>query len=46
MAYEKGPKNNGNLNVVHELEVVVRCATKCCESTQYSSSLPRDVYLG
>jgi len=40
-----GPKNNRNLNVACELEVVARCATRCCESTQYSSSLPHGVNL-
>jgi len=44
--YEWGPKNNRNLNVARELEVVARCAARCCESTQYSSSLPRGVSLG
>jgi hypothetical protein len=41
-----GPKNNRNLNVARELEVIARCAAKCSESTQYSSSLPRGVSLG
>jgi hypothetical protein len=44
--YEGGPKNNRNLNVARELEVVARCAARCRESTQYSSSLPRGVSLG
>jgi len=44
--YEGGPKNNRNLNVARELEVVARCAARCRESTQYSSSLPRGVNLG
>jgi hypothetical protein len=44
--YEGGPKNNRNLNVARELEVVARCAAKCRESTQYSSSLPSGVSLG
>ena len=37
--YEGGPKINWNLNVARELEVVARCAARCRESTQYSSSL-------
>jgi hypothetical protein len=41
-----GPKNNRNLNVARELEVVARCALRCRESTQYSSSLQRGVSLG
>ena len=41
--YEGGPQNNWNLNVARELEIVARCAAKCRESTQYSSSLPRGV---
>jgi hypothetical protein len=44
--YEGRPKNNWNLNVVHELEVVARCAARCRESTQYSSSVLRGVSLG
>jgi hypothetical protein len=40
------PKNNRNLNVARELEVVARCTARCRESTQYSSSLPRGVSLG
>jgi hypothetical protein len=44
--YEGGPKNNWNLNVARELEVVARCAARCRESTQHSSSLPRGVSLG
>jgi hypothetical protein len=31
--YERGPKNNRNLNVARELEVVARCAARCREST-------------
>jgi hypothetical protein len=46
LQYEGGPKNNRNLNVTRELEVVARCADRCRESTQYSSSLPRGVSLG
>jgi hypothetical protein len=41
-----GIKNNRNLNVAREPEVVARCAARCCESTQYSSSLPRGVSIG
>jgi len=41
-----GPKNNWNLNVACELEVVARCTARCHESTQYSSSLPCGVNLG
>ena len=44
--YEGERKNNRNLNVAHELEVVARCAPRCRESTQCSSSLPRGVRLG
>jgi hypothetical protein len=44
--YEGGPKNNRNLNVARELEVVARCAARCRVSTPYSSSLPRGVSLG
>jgi len=44
--YDEGPKNNWNLNVARELQVVVRCAARYRESTQYSSSLPRGVNLG
>jgi hypothetical protein len=44
--YEAGPKNNRNLNVARELETVARCAARCRESTQYSSSLPSGVSLG
>jgi hypothetical protein len=44
--YEGGPKNNRNLNVARELEVVAPCAARCRESTQYSSSLPVGVSLG
>ena len=35
-----------NLNVAHELEVVVRCTARCRKSTQYSSSLLHGVNLG
>ena len=42
----RGPKSNRTLNLARELEVVVRCAARCCGSTQYSSSLPRGVNLG
>jgi hypothetical protein len=41
-----GPKNNLNLNVARQLEIVARCAARCRELTQYSSSLPRGVSLG
>jgi hypothetical protein len=41
-----GPKNNWNLKVARELEVVARCAARCRESTQCSSSLTRGVSLG
>jgi hypothetical protein len=44
--YEGGPKHKRNLNVARELEIVERCAARCHESTQYSSSLPRGVSLG
>jgi hypothetical protein len=44
--YEGGPKSNRNLNVARKLEVDARCAARCCDSTQYSSSLPRGVSLG
>jgi hypothetical protein len=40
--YEGGPKNNRNLNVARELELNARCAARCRESTQYSSSLQRE----
>jgi len=43
--YVGGPKSNWTLNLARELEVDVRCATRCCGSTQYSSSLPRGVNL-
>jgi len=46
VTYEGRPKNNRNLNVARELEVIARCAARCRESTQYSSSLPRGVNLG
>ena len=36
LGYEGGPKNNWNLSVALELEVVARCAARCRESTQYS----------
>ena len=45
-AIRGGPKNNLNLNVARETEVVARCAARCRNSTQYSSSLPRGVNLG
>jgi hypothetical protein len=45
-SYEGGPKNNRNLNVAHELEVVARCAARCRESTHYSKCLKRGVSLG
>jgi hypothetical protein len=32
--YEGGPKNNRNLNVARELEVVARCAARSHESRQ------------
>jgi hypothetical protein len=44
--YKGGPKNTGNLNVARELEAVARCAARCRDSTQYSSSLPHGVSLG
>jgi hypothetical protein len=44
--YERGPKNNRNLNVARELEILARCAAMCREATQYFSSLPRGVTLG
>jgi len=44
--YEGGPRNNLNLNVARELEIVWRCAATCRESTPYSTSLPRGVILG
>jgi hypothetical protein len=44
--YEGGPKNNRNLNVACELEVIARCAARCRESTQYSKSLSRGVGPG
>ena len=43
--YEGAPKSNRTLNLVRELEVVVRCTARCCGSTQYSSNLPRGVNL-
>jgi hypothetical protein len=46
MTYEGGPKSNRNLNVARELEVVARCAARCHEPTQYSSSLSLGVDLG
>jgi hypothetical protein len=39
-------RNNRNLNVARELEVVASYAARCRELTQYSSSLPRGVSLG
>jgi hypothetical protein len=44
--YDWGPKNNRNLNVARELETVARCAARCHESRQYSSSLSLGVDLG
>jgi hypothetical protein len=44
--YEEGPKNNRNLNVARELEVVAPCAVGCHESRQYSSSLSLGADLG
>jgi hypothetical protein len=44
--YVGGPKNNRNLNVARELEVVARCAAMCRDSTRYSSNLLRGVNLG
>jgi hypothetical protein len=41
-----GGQNNWNLNVAREVEVVARCAARCHESTQYSSSLSLGVDLG
>jgi hypothetical protein len=46
LIHEGGPKNNRNLNVARELEVVARCAARRRESTQYSSSLLCGVSLG
>jgi hypothetical protein len=46
VTYEVGAKNNRNLNVARELEVVARCSARFRESTQYSSSLPRGVSVG
>jgi len=46
LPFTRGPKNNRNLNVAHELEVAAQWATRCRESTQYSSSLLRGVNLG
>ena len=46
VCYEGGPKNNWKLNVARKLEVVARCAARCRESIQYSSSPPRGVNLG
>jgi hypothetical protein len=46
LIYEVGPKNNRNLNVARELEVVVRYAARCHEPRQYSSSLSLGVDLG
>jgi hypothetical protein len=40
------PQNNRNLNVARELKVVARCAARCRESSQYSSSMtPRSRLL-
>ena len=39
-------RDNGNLNVARELEVVARCAARCHESTHYSISLPGGVFVG
>ena len=44
--YEGGPKNNRTLNLAREVDVVVRCAARCCRSTQYSSTLLCGVNLG
>ena len=44
-AYIEGAKNNQNL-MWRELKVVARCAARCRESTQYSSSLPCGINLG
>jgi hypothetical protein len=44
--YEEGPKNNRNLNVARELEVVARCAVRCHEPRPHSSSLSLGVDLG
>jgi hypothetical protein len=46
LTYEEGPKNNRNLNVARELEVVARCAARDHESRQYFSSLSLGVDLG
>jgi hypothetical protein len=46
LTYEGVNKNKRNLNAARELEVVARCAARCRESTQYSSSLSRGVSLG
>ena len=43
LIYDGGPKSNWTLNLARELEVVVRCAARCCGSTQYSCSLPLGV---
>jgi hypothetical protein len=39
-------QKNWNSNVARELEVVARCAARCHESRQYSSSLSLGVDLG
>jgi hypothetical protein len=46
LPYKGRPKNNRNLNVARELEVVARCAARYQESRQYSSSLSLGVSLG
>jgi hypothetical protein len=46
LQFTRGPKNNRNLNVACELEVVAGCAARCQEPRQYSSSLSLDVDLG
>ena len=45
LTYKGGPKSNRTLNLERELEVGVQCATRCCRSTQYSSSLPRGINI-
>ena len=45
-AYEGEPKSNWTLNLACKLEVVVRCAARCCGSTQCSSSRLYGVNLG
>ena len=44
--YVGGPRSNRTLNLAPEIEVVVRCAARCCRPTQYPSSLPRGINLG